>query len=244
MKHVAIIMDGNGRWAVDRKRPRVWGHIRGARKVIPIVEEASDLGLKSLTLYTFSTENWSRPNSEIRILFKLLKKFLIRERKKIIENNVKFNVIGSVGSLEEETKNLIQDLELETKENSGLNLNFAFDYGGRKEILDSINSFIKTNPGKELNQKDLENNLYNPKLKDIDLMIRTGGDMRISNFLLWELAYAELYFTPIKWPEFSKEIFKHIITEMSGRERRFGGLEGLESISQVKKSNSKDNSYV
>ena len=224
IKHVAIIMDGNGRWANQRLRPRIWGHIRGSAVVSDIVQSADDLGLKALTLYAFSTENWSRPVEEVSILFKLLKKFLLKEKQKILSNNIKFKVIGEIQNLPPETIQLIKEIEELTKSATGLNLTFAFSYGGRAEILRAVNLFHSAHPEKEMTESDLNSFMYRPETGDVDLMIRTGGEQRISNFLLWQMAYAELYFTPTKWPEFSTGELKKIIQNVSSRERRFGNI--------------------
>ena len=233
--HVAIIMDGNGRWARNRFRPRVWGHVRGSHVVTSIVEKACDLGLKALTLYAFSTENWSRPDMEISILFKLLKKFLLKERISIKKNNIQFKVIGDISNLSDETQMLILSLEEESRNNTGLKLSFAFSYGGRREILDSVNKFIIANPGKPISEEDLSLNLYRPESEDVDLLIRTGGDQRISNFLLWQINYAELYFTDKKWPDFSASSFQNIIKEVGSRDRRFGSLNNEGSLEGTQK---------
>ena len=217
-------MDGNGRWAQSRYHSRIWGHIRGASVVSSIVEEADDLGIKALTLYAFSSENWSRPRKEVMTLFVLLKKFLQKERKRILKNKICFNVIGDLAGLPEETKKLISDLEDETKDHDGLNLTFAFGYSGRHEIVDSVNEFIKKNPGKELTEQDISDHLYNTKAGNVDLLIRTGGDQRVSNFLLWQITYSEFFFTQTKWPDFSREEFRGILYQVSGRERRFGNI--------------------
>jgi undecaprenyl diphosphate synthase len=223
-QHIAIVMDGNGRWAHSRFRPRIWGHVRGSQVVSTIVEAANDIGVKSLTLYAFSTENWSRPVDEVKILIKILKKFLIKEEQRIIKNNIKFKVIGDTTDLSSEIVNIIHSLENRTKNASGLNLTFAFSYGGRKEIIDSINNCIDKNPRQKITEKDLSSMLYRPEIGDVDLLIRTGGDLRISNFLLWQIAYAELFFTKTQWPDFTPEEFNKIILEVSSRERRFGNL--------------------
>ena len=242
LKHVVIIMDGNGRWAGLRSHSRVWGHIRGSDIVSSIVEEADEFGLKALTLYAFSTENWSRPLTEVKVLFKLLKKFLNRERERILKNKIKFKVIGDVSELPLKTKQLIKDLERDTRNMEGLELTFCFGYGARKEIIDGVNQFIKQNPGKEITENDLNDHLYIPKMRDVDLLIRTGGDQRISNFLLWQAAYAELYFTPTKWPEFTRLEFREILEDFGNRERRFGQVRAsqslMESIEQAQKNKS------
>lgn len=234
-RHVAIIMDGNGRWAQERKHPRVWGHIRGSQIVSQIVEQADDCGVKALTLYAFSTENWSRPVTEVKVLFTLLKKFLKKERKRILANNICFKVIGDISELPAATQKLILDLEEETETFEGLKLTFAFGYGGRKEIIDSINKFIKENPGKELEESKLNSLLYRPEIGDVDLLIRTGGDKRISNYLLWQIAYAELWFTKTKWPDFTREEFKNILLEVSKRERRFGMVSTTDCLENSRK---------
>ncbi|MCK5882892.1 MAG: di-trans,poly-cis-decaprenylcistransferase [Bacteriovoracaceae bacterium] len=224
IEHVAIIMDGNGRWAAERAHRRVWGHIRGSNVVNDIVEAADEMGCKALTLYAFSTENFSRPQEEITTLFRLLKKFIKRERKRVMEKNLRFKIIGDISALPEDTQKLISSLERDSMVNKGMWLNFAFSYGGRVEIIDAINSFIEKNPGEQITEESFAANLYNPEAGDVDLMIRTGGDQRISNFLLWQVAYGELYFTPNKWPEFTKEEFYQIFEKVSGRERRFGSV--------------------
>lgn len=224
LKNVAIIMDGNGRWAKERRRPRVWGHVRGAEVVREIVTTAAKSDLESLTLYAFSTENWSRPTDEITSLFKLLKKFLKKEQKTILENNIQFDVIGNYKVLDSSIVELIEDLKFNSQTNTGLRLSLAVNYGGRAEIVDAVNLFLKENPTRELTETDISNYLYNPKLQDIDLLIRTSGDQRVSNFLLWQMSYSEFHFTQTKWPDFSKEEFLAILESTKKRERRFGGL--------------------
>ncbi len=235
IKNVAIIMDGNGRWAKDRKRPRVWGHVRGSFKVTEIVKEAVSLGLESLTLYSFSTENWSRPKEEVKNLFKLLKKFLNREKETLKKNNIRFNVIGNYKVIDSEVVALIDELIEETKNNSGLLLSLAINYGGRSEIIDAINDFMRTNPSREITEEEFQKYLYCDEINNIDLLIRTAGDRRISNFLLWQLCYSEFYFTDKKWPDFSKIDLKSIIEEVSGRDRRFGSIENSVSLNQTLK---------
>lgn len=224
IKHVAIIMDGNGRWANKRLRPRIWGHIRGSAVVSEIVQAADDIGLKALTLYAFSTENWNRPIEEVSTLFKLLKKFLAKEKSRILANNIKFKVIGELQGLPKDTIELIKEVEGLTSNSTGLHLTFAFNYGGRAEILRAVNAFHLNYPGRQMSENDLTSLMYRPETGDVDLMIRTGGEQRISNFLLWQMAYAEMYFTPTKWPDFSGSEFCKIIEHVSCRERRFGGI--------------------
>ena len=236
IKHVAIIMDGNGRWAQERAHRRLWGHVRGSRVVSSIVEQASDMGLKALTLYAFSTENWSRPLPEVQALFLLLKKFLKQEEKRIIANNIRFKVIGDSSRLPVETRKMISDLEERTVNATGLKLSFAFSYGGRDELVKAINTYIEKNPGKAIDEEALSKNLMTADCGDVDLLIRTGGDQRISNFLLWQNAYAELYFTEKKWPEFSPSDFKEIVENVALRERRFGSAGDKSSFEQAKEA--------
>lgn len=244
IKHVAIIMDGNGRWAKQRFRPRIWGHVRGSSVVSDIVEAADDMGLKALTMYAFSTENWSRPLEEVSSLFRLLKKFLIKEKARILSNNIKFRVIGEIQNLPRETVELINELELMTKNATGLYLTFAFNYGGRSEIVRAVNSYIVSNPARLIDEEQLNELMYRPETGDVDLMIRTGGEQRISNFLLWQMAYAELYFSQTKWPEFTAHEFKNIINHVSNRERRFGNVNAQEGFKvSVKQAETHKNVY-
>lgn len=245
IKHVAIIMDGNGRWAKQRFRPRIWGHVRGSGVVSDIVEAADEVGIKALTLYAFSTENWSRPLDEVSTLFRLLKKFLLKEKTRILANNIKFKVIGEIQNLPKETIELIQQVEELTKSSTGLQLTFAFSYGGRAEILRAVNNFTANNPGKVLTESEMDSLMYRPETGDVDLMIRTGGEQRISNFLLWQMAYAEFYFTPTKWPDFSATEFKKILNSVGSRERRFGNINSQTDLPEsVQKAESNKNSYL
>ncbi|MDC0253929.1 polyprenyl diphosphate synthase [Bacteriovoracales bacterium] len=230
LNHVAIIMDGNGRWAQSRSHSRIWGHIRGVKVVSDIVEEADNCGIRALTLYAFSTENWSRPFIEVKTLFTLLKKFLIKEKERILKNRIRFRIIGDITSLPSSTLKLVKELEGITKDFEGLKLTFAFSYGSRAEIVNSVNKYISQNPGAPLSEEKLGKLLFNADSGDVDLLIRTGGDFRVSNFLLWQLAYAELFFTPTQWPEFSREEFKKIFINVSSRQRRFGGVKESSSL--------------
>jgi undecaprenyl diphosphate synthase len=236
IKHVAIIMDGNGRWAQERSRPRFWGHVRGAYRVSDIVERASDMGIESLTLYAFSMENWSRPPEEIKILFKILYKYLRGEFNRIVENKINFKVIGDISQLNGETKSLIQELEGATSNNSGLKLTFCFGYSGRSEIVSAVNKLLKQGV-KEVSEEMFQQNLLRPECGEVDLLIRTGGDHRISNFLLWQLAYAELYFEPEKWPDFNANIFESIVDKVRKRDRRYGNVENTILSFQEAKAN-------
>jgi undecaprenyl diphosphate synthase len=245
IKHVAIIMDGNGRWAKKRFRPRIWGHVRGSAVVSDIVQAADDLGMKAITMYAFSTENWSRPLEEVSSLFRLLKKFLIKEKKRILANNIKFKVIGDIQNLPPETVALINEMESLTANATGLKLTFAFNYGGRAEIMRAVNAFQIAHPDKLMTEADLTELMYRPETGDVDLMIRTGGEQRISNFLIWQMAYAEMYFTPTKWPDFNPSEFKKIIDHVSVRERRFGNVCGQDGLEHsMEKAENNKTAYV
>ncbi len=244
IKHVAIIMDGNGRWAKKRFRPRIWGHVRGSAVVSDIVEAADDIGIKALTMYAFSTENWSRPLEEVSSLFRLLKKFLIKEKARILANNIKFKVIGDIQNLPPETVSLINEMESVTANATGLKLTFAFNYGGRAEIMRAVNAFQIAHPDRLMTEADLTDLMYRPETGDVDLMIRTGGEQRISNFLLWQMAYAELYFTPTKWPEFTQNEFKKIVEHVSIRERRFGNVSASALELSVEKAETNKTAYT
>lgn len=230
IKHVAVIMDGNGRWAKQRSHPRVWGHVRGSAVVSHIVQEADDLGIEALTMYAFSSENWSRPQTEVLVLFNLLYKFLKKERARILKNNIRFKIMGDISNLPEQTKKLIGQLESETAHHTGLKLTFAFGYGARAEIAYAVNRFMKANPGKEITEDVLNEYLMIPDLGDVDLLIRTGGDHRVSNFMLWQIAYAEMFFTETKWPDFTVTEFRYIIEQVAKRERRFGAVAPAASL--------------
>ena len=223
-------MDGNGRWAKQRSHPRVWGHVRGSAMVSHIVQEADDLGIEALTMYAFSSENWSRPQTEVLVLFNLLYKFLKKECARIVKNNIRFKIMGDITNLPENTKKLIGHLESETAHHTGLKLTFAFGYGARSEITYAVNRFLKVHPGKEINEEALNEFLMIPDLGDVDLLIRTGGDHRVSNFMLWQIAYAEMYFTETKWPDFTVTEFRYIIEQVAKRERRFGAVAPAPSL--------------
>jgi len=231
--HAAIIMDGNGRWAKERGHPRFWGHIRGAAVASKIIEEAVNLKLKAITLFSFSTENWSRPEIEIRVLFKLLGKFILKEKKRALDKKIKFRVIGDLTGLPRETVKIIRDMEDMTRDFGGLKLTLAFGYGGRAEILSAVNLHIKNNPGQEMDMEKLEKNFFAPDLGDVDFLIRTGGDHRVSNFLLWQLAYAELFFLDTKWPEFAPSDLRNVYDRFLKRERRFGFIDATSELKKV-----------
>jgi len=222
-------MDGNGRWAKENKMPRISGHRKGVRTVQKITKACGELGIKILTLYTFSSENWHRPEREVKALMALFVESLKREIEKLMENNVKFTIIGNLSLLPDEViAELLEGIKV-TNENTGLNLNLAFSYGSQQEIvmaMQEIGEKIKTGilNTKEVDEKLISNHLYTKNLPNPDLLIRTGGEYRISNFLLWQLAYSELYFTDKYWPDFSKSDLIKAIEEYQFRERRFGRI--------------------
>ncbi len=227
--HIAIIMDGNGRWAKARHRPRVFGHQAGVKTVRRIVEDAADLGVKYLTLYSFSTENWSRPKAEISALFGLLKEYVDADLETLDKNGVRVKILGSREGLSDDLLNVIAKVERTTQDNKEFHLNIAFNYGGRDEILRAIKAAAKTNVDlSELTEETFETYLDTGGLPAPDLVIRTSGEKRISNFLIWQAAYAEFIFTDVLWPDFSRNDLVGAITEFQNRERRFGSLKPAE----------------
>jgi undecaprenyl diphosphate synthase len=226
-RHIAIIMDGNGRWAKSRMLPRIMGHRKGVETVREIVEECSDIGIGFLTLFAFSAENWSRPKTEVRSLMTLLKKYIRMEVPRMMRNNIRFNVIGSRSDLPEDVACALDDARKVTSENSGMTMTLALSYGSRQELLDASRQIARDISDGSLDPEKLTEELfssylYTSGLPDPDLLIRTSGEMRISNFLLWQLAYAELYFTDINWPDFNRNELKKAISDFQSRERRFG----------------------
>jgi undecaprenyl diphosphate synthase len=227
-KHVAVIMDGNGRWAGLRKLPRVAGHRAGIESVREIVDSSTRLGFQVLTLYAFSVENWKRPRMEIRTLMKLLKDYIRLELKNVHKNNIKFQAIGRIQELEESVRVELQRAMRMTKENTGMILNVALNYSGRAEIVDTFNrlfSELKQNGHKPpIDEELISQFLYTSGIPDPDLLIRTSGEMRISNFLLWQIAYSEIYITPTFWPDFRRRHLLEAIVEYQQRKRRYGGI--------------------
>jgi len=220
-KHIAIIMDGNGRWAKQRSLPRVAGHHEGINSVREIVRISGEIGVKVLTLYTFSTENWKRPVTEVSALMTLLLNTIRKEVRDLNKNNVRLTTIGSLEDLPEKPRLAMMEAKEELKNNTGLNLNLALSYSGRREILQAVNKLIAE--GIEyVDEQIFSDALYTAGLPDPDLLIRTSGEFRISNFLLWQLAYTEVYVSPVFWPEFREEQFYDAIYDYQGRERRFG----------------------
>ena len=222
IKHVAIIMDGNGRWGIKNKGSRNLGHRAGLKVIESIIEETIKQKINHLTLYTFSTENWKRPKKEILFLFNLLKNFLLKETQNLIDRNIKLKIIGDKKRLTSELQKIIKSSELKTNKNKGLQINLALNYGSKQEILNSIKIISKNK--KKFTIKNLEENLYTKNIPTPDLLIRTGNTMRLSNFLLWQLAYTEIFFVKKLWPEFKKKDFIRILNQFKTKKRNFGGI--------------------
>tara|TARA_Y100000389_G_scaffold204820_1_gene259905 strand:- start:16221 stop:16922 length:702 start_codon:yes stop_codon:yes gene_type:complete len=222
--HIAIVMDGNGRWALNKKLDRFKGHEKGVKVVKEITKYCSELGVNYLTLYTFSNENWNRPAGEVLSLMNLFRKTLIKEVNLILENDIKFKVIGDKSKLDLLTRRKIDELESKTKNNKKMKLVLALSYGSRQEIVTAINKLLK-NKKSEIDIENFTNSLYTKEIPDPDLLIRTGYEKRLSNFLLWQIAYSEIFFIDEYWPNFNKKILKDIIDEYNLRERRYGKLD-------------------
>ncbi len=224
-KHIAIIMDGNGRWAQKRSLPRTEGHKRGADVIEPLMDASIKLGIKTVSLFAFSVENWSRPKLEVKELWDLLKYYFQNNIERIKKKNIRIIHSGSTRRLPPSTKKIIQNAVDETKKNRKIVLNFCVNYGGRQDIVDGVNKWLKNRkPDEQLSVKKLERNLYTSGLPEVDLMIRTSGEFRISNFLLWQLAYAELVFMDVLWPDFNESHLYEAIYQYQQRERRFGKI--------------------
>ena len=236
IEHVAIIMDGNGRWATERGLSRSEGHLAGAKQISVVADAAQAMGIKSLTLYAFSTENWKRPQAEVSALMTLLKDFATTELPRMMKNNVRLRTIGRTSDLPLPSRlALLKAIDM-TKNNDGLTINIALSYGGRAEIVDAVNKILKERKSDApVTEEEFRNYLYLPDMADPDLMIRTGGNLRISNFLLWQLSYAELYVTETYWPDFGAADLEAAVAAFDGRERRFGGLNGQKSGEAVDK---------
>jgi undecaprenyl diphosphate synthase len=228
-RHVAIIMDGNGRWAQLRQKHRVEGHRAGIQAVRDTVETAARLGLEVLTLYAFSIENWKRPQSEVATLMGLLKHYLRSELDTLLRNNIRFRVVGRGGELESDVQSELERAQERTAANTGLQFNIALNYGGRAEIVDAVRRLIAevlksgTSPD-ALDEADIARHLYTAGQPDPDLLIRTSGELRISNFLLWQIAYSEIWVTDVLWPDFRRVHLLQAITDFQKRERRYGGI--------------------
>lgn len=228
-QHVAIIMDGNGRWARKRGLPRTAGHYQGAKVVEQILYDADAMGIKYLTVYAFSTENWSRPQSEVKTLMNLLRTYMRTSLQKCAKNNVRIRVLGDRSKLDEDLIEAIDDLERDTKNNTGLQFQIAINYGGRDDIRRGVMKIAEKVRSGELDpasitEATVSENLDTADIPDPDLLIRTSGELRISNFLIWQCAYTEYYFTDVLWPDFNKEELQKAVDAYMHRERRMGGL--------------------
>lgn len=230
--HIAIIMDGNGRWAKERNLPRSLGHKAGVETLNKIIKEASDLGIKYLTLYAFSTENWNRPPEEVSALMKLLAEYLKKQLNELHKNNVIVRTIGDISKLPNICVQVLEEAKEKTKNNTGMVLNFALNYGGRDEILYAVkNIFKEYNEGKlskedidNLAEQDFSKYLYTQNTPDPDIIIRPSGEQRLSNFMLWQCAYSEFWYSNIKWPDFTEADLHQAIADYQRRDRRFGGI--------------------
>lgn len=228
-RHVAIILDGNGRWAKAKGMPRNYGHVQGAKTVETICEEAYRMGIQYLTVYAFSTENWNRPQDEVDALMKLLRNYMKNCLKTAEKNHMCVRVLGEKSRLDEDIRERIAQLEEATKNNDGLHFQIAINYGGRDEIVRAVRKMVKdldsgALSAEDIGEESLSGYLDTAGIPDPDLLIRTCNEQRISNFLLWQLAYTELYFTPVPWPDFTKEELEKAVEAYNHRERRFGGL--------------------
>lgn len=229
-QHIAIILDGNGRWAKSKGMPRNYGHAQGSKNVERICEEAWRMGIKYLTVYAFSTENWSRPDSEVAALMKLLRNYMKTCLKTAAKNDMKIRVIGNIEPLDEDIKSRIRELEEATVNNGGLNFTIALNYGSRDEMTRAVRKMAQDCADGKLSATDINESVFESYLDthgipDPDLMIRTSGEQRMSNYLLWQLAYSEFYFTDVPWPDFTKEELVRAVEEFNHRHRRFGGVE-------------------
>ena len=228
-EHVAIIMDGNGRWAKQRNMPRTMGHKAGVETIRRIVKEADRLGIKYITLYAFSTENWKRPKDEVNALMKLLVQYLKSEVTELHKNGVVLKVLGDIEALQEECKKEIEDSIELTKNNTGLVLNVAFNYGGRDEIIRAVKNIVSDIQSEKINKENINQDLFSEYLytkdsPDPDLIIRPSGEQRISNFLLWQCAYSEFWYSNVNWPDFSEKDLQQAIYDYQNRDRRYGGV--------------------
>ena len=228
-QHVAIILDGNGRWAKSKGMPRNYGHAQGSKNVERICEDAYRMGVKYLTVYAFSTENWSRPQDEVDALMKLLRNYMKTCLKTAAKNDMKVRVIGDISRLDEDIRTRIQELTEATKDNGGLNFQIAINYGSRDEIARAVKKMMRDQEAGKLEwetvtEDTISNYLDTAGLPDPDLMIRTSGEERLSNFLLWQLAYTEFYFTPVPWPDFGRDELIQAIEKYNSRDRRYGGV--------------------
>ena len=221
-KHVAIIMDGNGRWGIKKKKSRNYGHSQGVKTVEKIIEEATNNNIKFLTLYTFSTENWKRPKKEIAFLIYLLEKYIDQQLDKFIKKNIKLKIIGNLNKFPNSLKSKLLKAEKLTKNKDKIQINIALNYGSKEEIIQSVKNLIKSSIN--INEKNITKNLYTKNIPDPEILIRTGNRFRLSNFLLWQASYSEIFFVKKLWPDFTKNDFKKIILKFKRMRRNFGGL--------------------
>ena len=229
-QHIAIILDGNGRWAKAKGMPRNYGHAQGSKNVEKICEEAWRMGIKYLTVYAFSTENWSRPENEVAALMKLLRNYMKTCLKTAAKNDMKIRVIGDIEPLDDDIKSRIRELEAATTDNGGLNFTIALNYGSRDELTRAAQKMAKDCAEGKIKAEEIDESVFETYLDthgipDPDMMIRTSGEQRLSNYLLWQLAYSEFYFTDVPWPDFTKEELVKAIEEYNHRQRRFGKVE-------------------
>ncbi len=231
--HIAIIMDGNGRWAKKQGLRRIYGHQNGAESVREITRECARIGVKRLTLYAFSAENWKRPEREINLLMKLLRRYLVDERDEIMDNNIRFTAIGRLQLLPADVRKELDGTIAMSRANNGMVLSLALSYGARQELVDAIQRIAqevrvgRLDP-EHIDEVTISKHLYDPQAQDPELLIRTGGDARVSNFLLWQISYTELWVTPVMWPEFKREHLHKAILDYSARDRRFGSINETE----------------
>ena len=222
IKHVAVIMDGNGRWGIKKKNSRNFGHREGLKTVESVIEETIKQKISFLTLYTFSTENWKRPNKEKLFLFSLLENFLLKKIESLVKNKIKIKIIGNKKKFSIKLQKILIESEKKTSKNKRLQINLALNYGSKEEILNAVNKCLKNK--KKITEKNIEENLYTNKIPDPDLLIRTGNTQRLSNFLLWQSAYAEIFFEKKLWPDFKKNDYKKILNKFKLLKRNFGGI--------------------
>ena len=222
LKHVAIIMDGNGRWGLKKKNSRNFGHSQGVKTVEKIIEEAVSNKIKYLTLYTFSTDNWKRPKKEIIFLIYLLEKYLDKQSKNLIEKKIKINIIGKINKFPKSLKTKLKNIQEQTQFNKKIQINLALNYGSKEEIITSVKKVI--NLSIPINENNISKNLYTSKMPDPEILIRTGNRFRLSNFLLWQSSYTEIFFVKKLWPDFNKQDFKKILNEYKTMRRNFGGI--------------------
>lgn len=228
-KHIAIIMDGNGRWAQLRRKPRIFGHIKGTRVAKKIITACSRKGIKNLTLYAFSTENWMRPQAEVSFLMDLLRRYLKKETENLVKENIRFSIIGDISRVPADVKNAITQAMQATAKCNGLNLVFALSYGSRQEITDAVKTIVTKVSSGEIKPSEIDESTVNAALStyptpDPDLIIRTSGEQRLSNFLMWQAAYSEFYFTSTLWPDFTETNLDEALQDYQLRQRRFGAI--------------------